>query len=240
MPNTKITKQRLSYHWEYARWMYVTALIVAIAGVNLCYSIFAYRSPPERRIDVYFVSTPMLDEELTAMAQKALPHFEGNLNVEEINMYSIPVIGTDDAATYEQKLMVMIGAQEGDIYIFPQDRFYSYGKGELFLPLDEYIADDRLDTGERDLTYTTLAAGGEYDDDGNEIAPPGEEHIYGVPIDDLIGLRYMGLLTDNMVMSITAYSRNQDNAVEMMNWIMENLKDAPIIEEVQGDQPPAE
>lgn len=216
---------------EYGRWMYIAALIVAVIGVNLCYSMFAYRSPPERRVDVYFVGTAMFEENLADMSQKALAYFDGDPNVEEVNVYNIPVIGTDEAASYEQKLMVMLGAQEGDIYVFPHERFYAYGVQELFIPLDEYIAEGILDVEGLDLSYATFAAGGEYDENGNEITAPGEVYTYGVPINDLIALRYMGLQTDNMTMGIVGYSRNQDNAVKMMNWIMENYKDPPEIAE---------
>ena len=64
MPDTRITKERLKNHWMYSSWKYLLLLIICIAGWNLIYSITEYQPPREKRLEVYFLSTAYVEENI--------------------------------------------------------------------------------------------------------------------------------------------------------------------------------
>ena len=55
MPNTKLTKEKLSVHFHYGKMIYVLIIVVAMLIGNLTYTMSAYHAPNERRIDIELI-----------------------------------------------------------------------------------------------------------------------------------------------------------------------------------------
>ena len=54
---TPITKDRLRTHFAYNFWKYLIAIIGSIFAWNLIYTTTAYRSPQDKRVDLYIQSS---------------------------------------------------------------------------------------------------------------------------------------------------------------------------------------
>ncbi len=205
-------------HLRYQGVKYVALAIMATLGWSMIFSVTEYRVPPNRSVDVYFVGG-YADydklEDLGAAMKADLPH------IEQIKCYNIALAGDQESvAASEQKLFVYMGSGEGDIYVFSRQQFLAYADQGAFLSLDGYVAGGAL-RPQGDLSLTTLNV------------PTGEgvreKHLVGVSLAGQNGLRATeGFDNRNSIMGLMSYSTNPDEAVQVMQWILDHrTQDAP-------------
>ena len=60
MPNTKLTKEKLSVHFHYNKMVYLLIIILAAAVGNLAYTTTIYTAPNARRVDIELIG-PYVD-----------------------------------------------------------------------------------------------------------------------------------------------------------------------------------
>ena len=217
---TPVDKAHLHVHWTYNGWKYIVIILAAIFGWSFIYTTTAYRSPQDKRIDVYMssstASTEMCDAFLKPLWESATPDME---TVSSVTI--LPSTGYEDYAAAMQ-LQVYLATGEGDIFFLSMEDFKSYAAAEAFVPLDEYLESGVINADGIDLTAGRVKIVEEYDDDGVPTYT-GEEHIYGIPTDTLFG--YMeGFLLDNrgMVMCISAANQNDENVVPFFNALLQS------------------
>ncbi|MDR1598511.1 MAG: hypothetical protein LBS11_01305 [Oscillospiraceae bacterium] len=209
---TPINRKRVRDHFTYAFWKYALLVIIGVFGWNLIYSVTAYRPPKEKKVDVYLVTSAVESEATERLAALAAPAFP---DMEALNFMSIAMGTTDDYYANIQ-LTTYIGAQEGDIYLMPWDRFQTFAQSGLFISLDEWIADGSIDLrgidpGQGRLTVT---------DDGVEASEAASSHIYGIPAETLYDMLDQGVDNRGLWIGVTAYSGNLPNAVKMADWLI--------------------
>ena len=213
MINTKITKKRVQNHFAYSFWKYILLVALSIFGWNLIYSVTAYRPPANKTVNVYIVTYAVGEgatDKLTEMAKPAFP------DMEALNFYSI-ALPTDDDYYANMQLSTYIGAQEGDVFLLPTTKFNTFAASGLFIPLDEAIADGTIDPQGIDTSkgYLTL---------NEENAGISQSGIFAIPATELYGLIDLGIDNRDLWIGVTAYSKNPDNALKMVNWLISTFK----------------
>ena len=142
MPKTKYSKEYLKNHFFYSRWVYLVVVLVALGAAEITFTVTRYQAPNARRVDIELLGG-YADLSNTADAEKALlaagqayelARDEANgvdtsasdyeVPLQEVGIYNINYSGTvsdNDDYYAGQKYMVMLAAQEGDIYIVTRE-----------------------------------------------------------------------------------------------------------------------
>ena len=233
MPNTKLTRDRLKVHFQYSKTLYLVIIVVAALIGNLAYTMTTYHAPNERRVDIELIgnyadtSTEAVQaaaaqllaagqdwERARDAASGADQEKDYELPLQEVQFLSLqydPESSTEESYYGSQKYMVMLAAQEGDIYVLPRSLMVSLVEQNTLVPLDGYIEAGVIDPGERNLGRVTFDA---YDDDDNAT---GEQHIFALQADTLTGMiDTLSFDPTDRYLVIMQFSRNQDTAAVLL------------------------
>jgi hypothetical protein len=214
MYQVTINRERLHNHLSYDWWKYVAAILVTIIMWSLITAMTRPQTPTEKKVDIFLVGDYALDENLQLVSQRMLNDFPELL---EINIMNIPMgEGIDpqlDIAS-GQKLMVMIGSQSGDLFVFDKEEYRLYAEQGAFVPLDD-VVDEKIQQyiSMEELEDCKVAADPEYSEDT-------QPRIYGVPLKGVTLFKDTGYNTDDKVISLMVYSRNKEKAADVLKWIL--------------------
>lgn len=216
---TPITKKNLKNHFNYSWYKYALVIILGCCLISLVYTVTAYRSPEDKRIDICFVSSLTNQENAEKIFKGMAQDIQFSSEVETVECTVIPLY--DDGYSTEQTVMLRIAVgREADIVFMPEEYFLQYAQTGLFMPLDDLIGEGILDTGDADLLAGYLSV---LEDD--ETNTYGDKHLYGIPLASfektytLFGFEY-----PKGYMSIMQANGNEDNVILMAKAIMEMIK----------------
>lgn len=214
---TPINKERFRTHLAYNGWKYLLLAALAVFGWSLLYTQTAYRSPQDKRIDVYIKSSTSTSELADAFLE---PLWKQTVPDMEIVSAVTLMSGTDYSSNIQ--LQVYIAAGEGDIYILPASDFKSYASSGAFVALDDLVADGTINADGIDLSSGYVQVIDSYDDNNNPIYT-GEQGLYGIPMDSLYAFMD-GMQLDNrgMVMCIAVNNMNDDNVIPFFNALLQS------------------
>ena len=220
---TPIDKQHIRNHLTYSGWKYIALVIAAIAGWSLIYTSTAYRSPQDKRIDVYIKSSTvdqdMATEYLAPLWQEVTPDMEV--------VSAVTLMAGNDYNSYMQ-LQVFIAAGEGDIYFLPEEDFKSFAASESFVALDEFIESGVINANGIDLSLGRVKVVEDFDTNGNAIYGD-TEAIFGIPMDSLYAfMDDIQLDNRGMFMCIAINNQNDANVIPFFN---------ALLQEGRGDMP---
>ena len=74
MPNTKLTRERLSNHLHYGKMFYLVICIVVGMLADVLFTVTAYRAPDERKVDIELVGLYANIEDVDALQQDAVEY----------------------------------------------------------------------------------------------------------------------------------------------------------------------
>ena len=212
---TPVNRDTVRHHITYSSWKYIVMAVMVLMGWSLIYTTTAYRSPQNKRIDVYIQSNigsqEMIDAFLEPIWKKTVP---------EMETVSSVILSTVDDYTTTMQLMTYMAAGEADIYFLNEQYFKSYASQGGFLPLEDLIADGRLNIGDIDLTKGYITYVEEYDD--NDLPVKTSQHLFGIPLESFYGFMN-GMQIDNrdMYAVITVNNQNDENVIPFFNALLE-------------------
>ena len=213
---TPIDKQHLRNHMTYNGWKYVAVIIAVIAGWSLIYTSTAYRSPQDKRIDVYIKSGTVDQDLATAYLEPLWREVTPDMEVVDC----VTLMPGDDYNSFMQ-LQVFVAAGEGDIYFLPESDFKSFAASESFVALDEYIANGVINAEGIDLTGGKVKVAESFDDMGNPVYGD-TEYIFGIPMDSLYAfMDSIQLDNRGMVMCIAINNQNDENVIPFFNALLQ-------------------
>lgn len=213
---TPLDKQHFRTHLTYNGWKYVAMIVAAIVGWSLIYTSTAYRSPQDKRIDVY-IKSGTVDQDLTTAYLEPLWR-ETTPDMEVVS--AITLMPGNDYNSFMQ-LQVYIAAGEGDIYFLPEEDFKSFASNESFVELDELIASGVINAEGIDLTSGKVKVVDTVDEYGNPVYS-GKEAIYGIPMDSLYAfMDSIQLDNRGMVMCIAVNNQNDENVIPFFNALLQ-------------------
>ena len=212
---TPVNQETLRHHITYGSWKYIIMAVLVIMGWSLIYTTTAYRSPQDKRIDVYIQSNIGAQQTIDAFLEPIWKE-----TVPEMETVSSVILTTVDDYTTSMQLMAYMAAGEADIYFLNEQYFKSYAGQGGFLPLEELVADGALNVGDVDLTKGYVAFVEDYDDNG--LPTKTSQHLYGIPLESFYGFMN-GMQIDNrdLYAVITVNNQNDANVIPFFNALLE-------------------
>lgn len=211
MADNRITRHRVRNHWTYSWWKYLLMVVCAVFGVNLLFTMTAYRAPEDKKIELYLCSgwadAELAEADIWPMIQEALP------DQEELVVMNIDLVGQEYYAIMQ--FTTYIAAQQGDILLLPKSQMSKYaadGAWDMYADLTPYIEDGTLDPRGINLT--------------NAMYPDseGQKRAFGIPADTLYGLADYGIDPADCVLSVTAFSGNELNCAKLLDVLIERYQ----------------
>ena len=243
MPNTKLTKARLKNHYQYGKTFYIGILIVSVMLADVLFTVTAYRSPGNRSVDIELVGVFAETENAAPFEQIALEagqaferardeaagidvSAEGyEPELEQVQFLTMMYDMTSEDAYYDQqRYMVSLAANEGDIYIVDRAMMNDLINQGLAVDLTPYIESGVIDPGERDLSRVT------YPETVEEGQPAtGKQCVYALQTDTMSGL-WNELQYDfrDKYMVLMVFSANVDTSAAVMQSLIEQFE-VPLI-----------
>lgn len=213
--HTPLTRENFRNHLAYNSWMYLLVIVVAIFGWSLIYTTTAYRSPQDKRIDVYVQSATASSESIDAFLK---PIWESEAPEME-SVQGVSLLPTDDYTTNMQ-ITTYIFASEGDIYFLTEQYFKNLAASGALLPLDEFVESGVIDLTGVDTKKGYVTVVDEYDEKDQPVRT--SQHLFGVPLDSYYGFMN-GMLLDNrgMYATILINNQNDDNVIPFFNALLQ-------------------
>ncbi|NLJ41802.1 MAG: extracellular solute-binding protein [Clostridiales bacterium] len=210
MYHIKINKERLKNHIQYDWWKYIVAILATVLLWNLATTVLKPRIPDNKKIHIFFVGEFVDEEKSEYLSNSILEDFPELLKVD---IDFIP-LGGPGGLEYagQQKLMVMLGSQTGDMFIMDKEDFNQIAQQGAFFPLDSFVNENKGLLDIKDLESYRLSV-----QDGD-----GEAHYYGIPMDYLVLPFITEYNTSDKAMGITAYSKNLSTALDVLEWMMKD------------------
>lgn len=248
MPNTKLTKARIKNHYQYTKSIYIAIIIAAVMISDVLFTVTAYRSPGNRSVDIELVGVFADTENAAQFEQAALEAgraFERardeaagidvnaadyETELEQVQFLTLMYdMNGEDAYYDQQRYMVSLAANEGDIYIVDRTMMNDLINQGLAVDLTPYIESGVIDPGDRDLSRVT------YPETVEEGQPAtGRQCIYALQTDSMSGL-WNELQYDfrEKYMVLMVYSANVDTSAAVMQSLIEQFE-VPLV--VDGEE----
>ena len=181
---------------------------VCILGVNVLFTMTAYRSPEEKKIELYvcngYVDQAVLDQQVSELFFARFPEQE-EMTVMNINLAANDMYVQMQFTTY-------LAAQQGDVLLLPQSEVYKLaesGADNAFLELTPYIENGIIDLNKLGVQGLMLKDSA------------GVEGIYAIPADTLYGLFELGNDPKNSFLCLTGFGGNEDTAADVISMLFE-------------------
>ncbi|MBQ6256482.1 MAG: hypothetical protein IJJ60_07840, partial [Clostridia bacterium] len=137
---TPVNRETLKHHLNYGLWKYALMAACVILGWSLIYTTTAYRSPQEKRIDVYMMSntasSELIDKFLEPVWKETVP---------EMEIVSGVVMSVLDDYTTTMQLMTYMAAGEVDIFFINEQYFKTYASQGYFVELEGMVESGQID-----------------------------------------------------------------------------------------------
>ena len=229
MPSTRLTRERLRNHWQYGKWVYVVILAAAYFLGSMVYTMTAYRSPADRRVEFHVVTDRLRAvEPMQAIAQGLLPEAqEYDPTLEVIDVIQMMYSGDPETDMYgAQKFYTFIQAGEGNVYLLPEALMVQMAQTGGALELDAFIQSGALDVAGLDLSGVTFEEpvfDEDEDETGAVTGAPRPTHVYAIPCKHMARLAQEDTMLDidNLYMVVMGYCKNPDTTAFVLNAFME-------------------
>ncbi len=222
MLKTPLTTERIKYHFQYSWWKYAISIGLVLLGINLLFTMTAYRAPEELKVELYVSASGANQEALQTYLDQA--HEAALPDMEEVT--GITMMSNDGSDAYTaMQLSTYIMAGEGDIYMLSKSDFDSYASQGAMLDLEPFIESSALNVGELDLEkgYAKF-----YEEEDS----PGVSHLYGIPADEMFGFWDFTIDNRGMVLGVMAAGKNDENSIRLLDYMIQTLvKPMPQAEE---------
>ena len=208
MAHSRITKKWLKNHWTYNWWKYMLLVCVCILGVNVLFTTTAYRSPEEKKIELY-VCNGYVDQQALRQ-QISEPFFARFPEQEELTVMNINLSGGD--VYVQMQFTTYLAAQQGDVLLLPESQVYQLaqaGADTAFLELSPYIENGTIDLQALDVQPLMLKDS------------QGADGVYAIPADSLYGLFELGNAPEDSYLCLTVYGGNEDTSAALIPMLFE-------------------
>ncbi|NLC31819.1 MAG: hypothetical protein GX781_00775 [Clostridiales bacterium] len=211
IPINKIT---LKHHFTYNLWKYILLVIVSIFFVDIVYSTTAYRSPEDKRIDIYIQGAISNQSDIDDLFEEMRIDF---LPEVEVIRSAFLLSGSQDDMYAAQQLTTYLAVGEGDLYLLEAEDFKRYAAQGVFIDLSQAIEDGILNTKGIDLSSGYVAIQ-EYDMEKDRVVIGGEKRLYGIPAASLDGLlSEFGIFNQDLFIAMTVFNGNDENVLRFFN-----------------------
>lgn len=222
---TPLTKDRVCHHFTYHWWKYALIAVLSVFLWDLVYVQTAYRSPENKRIDIYVQSVATTAEQVDAFM---LPVWQNSVpDMETVSSVMLMPVGNESYYANIQ-LTTFLTARQGDLYLLSSDSFKSFAAQGAFVPLEGFLADGTLRIENADIkSGYVVYRETDMDADGKSVVHT-ENHLYGLPIRALPGFRpLLGDGGDSMYICVAVGNGNDDNVLAFLDALVAYTSGGP-------------
>ena len=208
MADNRITRERVKNHWVYSWWKYLLMAVLVVMGVNVGFSVTAYRPPEERKIEVYLCHGWADAEQFRADFWPALQ--ETAPDQEELTVLNMDLDSGDVYANMQ--FTTYVAAKQGDLCLLPRSQIKKLAENEAweaFAELTPYLQDGQLDAADASFDGVTFPT-----EDGGS-------GIFAIPADTLYGLTEYGIDPADSAFVVLSFSGNEENVVTLLQLIID-------------------
>lgn len=203
---TPVTGDAIRQHMTYSWWKYVLVAVCAIFGVNMYFTVTAYRPPESKKVLIYvygYANQDGLDAYMADIQREHLPEME--------EMRSLMLTADD---TYgAMQLSTYIAASEGDVYVIPRDEFISLASSGAFVALEE----------DEELMKLFNDAGVNLQSGWRKNTELEENHLYGIPLNKLPGLAKKYVAVENGFVAVLINNQNDENVMKFLRLLCADM-----------------
>ena len=229
MIDLKFTKQRFKDHLYYSKWMYIVMAAAALVVFSMVFSVTKPVVPKEFKVDISVLGFTVQDSEKNIWQEEMLSLMPEDQ--QEVNIYSLGFGGDDEDAsmgyTVYEIITARMAAREDDIYIVSKDLFTVFVQQGAFMPLDDIAGKYEIPEGINPDDYKATIEDPDLSD--------GKEHVYGLPLDGVMGLVDLGVDPNNRVLAVLTYTENYENVLIAVDYIM-NKTESVLVDSVTTEQ----
>ncbi len=211
--NTPVTKKILRTHFTYSWWKYALLIILAVFGIDLLYTVTAYRSPEEKKVQFYIMgysNQEALDAYMASVQQEYLP------DMEVVDSHTF----TNDGTYAAMQLSTYMAAGEGDIYLLPREQFIGSAASGAFVALEN----------DPELMTIFDEAGISLQNGWRRDSSTGETHLFGIPQSKLPGLTAQYAYAEDGYLSVLVTNRNDENVLKFLRILCRDMLADPSAE----------
>lgn len=208
MAGKRITVKWLKHHMTYSWWKYLAVVVVSVLGVNMLFTMTEYRTPEEKKIELYVLNSYIMSEPLQSEISRLF--FARCPDQEELTVANINLSG-DDPYTRMQ-FTTYIAAKQGDVCLMPRSEMLKLADGgaeHAFVELSGYVENGVIDVKDIDLSRGMLRS------------EAGEEGLYAIPADTLYGLLAYENDPKGSYLVLMAYGGNDDHGAQVIDLMIE-------------------
>ena len=204
-------RQKLQYFKDYYLKFCILAVALIAIGGNLVYTIFFRHQ--ETVLNITAVNDAALADadDLTAFLKSSF-QATGRDQILTVTNYNL------DDANQQMAFTTKLVTSDLDVIICDRDTFESQSEAGFCLDLSSLLTGDLLDTFSDQLITGQIIER----DNNDQIISTGEELPYGIDIAATPLYTYYGGTANEAILYITAGSKHQDNALELIrllaNW----------------------
>ena len=209
---TPLNARTLKQHFAYSWWKYLLVAVLAFGLVNLLYTVTAYRSPAEKKVEFYIYG--MMD-------QQKLTDYMDHVRASEMQDMEVmaPLQILNDDYYGPMQLMTYMAVGEGNVYLLPRDQFITGASSGAFIALED----------DPELMALFDSAGVSLQSGWRKNAETGENHLCGIPQSKLPGLSRYAFAQDGYICAIIN-GGNDENTLKFLrilcrDMISENKED---------------
>ena len=213
---TPVSSETLKQHFTYSWWKYLLVALLAFGLVDLLYTMTAYRTPNDKKIEFYvygMVNTEKLSGYMEQVRETEMA------DMEEMT----PLMLLDDNNYGPMQLTTYLAAGEGDVFLLPRDQFITTAANSGLLALEE----------DEELMAFFTKAGVSLQSGWRKNTDTGETHLYGIPQNKLPGLESYAYAKDGFL-CVVSLSGNEENARKFLRILCRDMISAP-----EGEPSPA-
>ncbi len=202
---TPINNRTLHQHLAYSWWKYAIIIVLGAVMVNLLYTVTAYRSPNEKKVEMYvygYLNQGPMDEYMRTVRERRMPDMEEMLS---ISLSPDETYGPMQLSTY-------IAAGEGDLYVLPRDHFVSMASSGAWVALEN----------DEELMALLSDAGVNLQSGWRRDSNTGESHLFGIPVSALPGLNEY-LHVENGFISVLFTNGNDENVMQFLRILCRDM-----------------
>lgn len=199
--NGNTLRQHLTYSW----WKYALLIVLGAMAVSLYYTVTTYRSPAEKKVDLYVygaMDEPKMNAYMQAVREDQMA------DMEEMNALML----TADDTYGPMQISTYIAAGEGDLYILPRDQFISMAGSGAWMALEQ----------DEELMAMMEQAGVNLQSGWRRERDTGESHLYGIPVSKLPGLEEY-LYVENGFLCVLVTNGNDENCLKFLKILCRDM-----------------
>ncbi|MCK5129329.1 MAG: hypothetical protein KAQ68_05740 [Clostridiales bacterium] len=210
MINLKITKERFKNHFHYGKWLYFVMITAGVLVFSLIFNMTRPIVPKEFKVDINYIGQTVNEVFETIWEEDILATLPDDQ--QEVNIYAFGFNAEDTSSgfTFYDVMFARMAAKEDDIQILPKAVYEMYAKGGAYISLED-IAGKYEYAEDVDIDAYKFAS----NNSDNEVAK-----LYGLPLDNAMGLLELGIDPKGKVLAVMIYSENYENVYKVIDYIM--------------------